>query len=265
MKNQLPQLGFNMAIEILFKNSYAEIVIKRPPANAYELTFMTEFNLALDKLETYKKTGIVLIRSEIEKFFCAGADLKIFGENTIKQNNKMVALARKVTHRIEKSDKVFIAAINGHCLGGGLELSLACDLRIAKSGNYQIGMPEINIGLIPGNGGTQRLLRVVGQSNALEMLLSRKNINPEQALAKGLIHEIIDSDNWETEMHAYAENLALGPQLAMTATKKAIKKGATLSLKEGLKLEKKTSKTIRKVIRLPRGYSGFCRKKKTDF
>jgi enoyl-CoA hydratase/carnithine racemase len=254
-----------MAIEILFKNRYAEIVIKRPPANAYELTFMTEFNLALDKLETCKKTGIVLIRSEIEKFFCAGADLKFFGENTIKQNNKMVALARKVTHRIEKSDKVFIAAINGHCLGGGLELSLACDLRIAKSGNYQIGMPEINIGLIPGNGGTQRLLRVVGQSNALEMLLSRKNINPEQALAKGLIHEIIDSENWKTEMQAYAENLALGPQLAITATKKAIKKGATLSLKEGLKLEKKLLKPLEKSSDYQEGIQAFAAKRNPIF
>ncbi len=254
-----------MVVELKIHEKYAELVLQRPPANAYEYDFMQELNSALDEIQLNPGIVVVLIKSALDRFFCAGADLHVFGGNTPEKNKEMVRLARLATHKIESSSAVFIAAINGHCLGGGLELALACDLRIGMDGTYQIGLPEINIGLIPGNGGTQRLPRVIGSSKAFDLMINRKNLLPDEALTIGLFHQLIKAEMWESETEDYVKHLSNGPGLAMMATKKAIKEGMQLPLDQALELEKALLDPLENSQDYKEGIKAFKEKRQPEF
>ncbi|AWW00740.1 enoyl-CoA hydratase [Arcticibacterium luteifluviistationis] len=254
-----------MQIELIQKKRVAEIVLKKEPANAYDFSFMKDLNALLDEIEKMDSVTVVLINSALPKFFCAGADLKVFAKNTIAENDKMVALASNATAKIEASKKIFIAAIAGHCLGGGLELAMACDLRIAKAGNYLLGLPEINVGLIPGNGGTQRLLRIVGPSKAMSILLNRKNFSPKHALEIGLINELFPVEDWDRTMENYAQHLSEGPSMAMAATKRAVLDGAYLNITDGLKLEQQLLKPLNGSADNIEGMKAFNEKRQPTF
>lgn len=254
-----------MQMEFKQKGSVAEIVFQKEPANAYDFSFMKNLNDILDEIEVISSVNVVLIYSAIPKFFCAGADLKVFAQNSIAENDEMVALASKATAKIEASKKIFIAAIGGHCLGGGLELAMACDLRIAKEGNYLLGLPEINIGLIPGNGGTQRLLRIVGPSKAMSILLNRQNFSPQYALEVGLVHELIEIENWNENIENYAKHISNGPSMAMAATKRAVLDGAYLNIVDGLKLEQELLKPLNGSAENIEGLKAFNEKRQPNF
>ncbi len=130
---------------------------------------------------------VVVVKSALDKFFSAGADIKAFQANSTEDNLKMIKFAHKTLAKIAEIPKVFIAAIGGHALGGGLEMALACDLRTAGDGAYNIGLPEITLGLLPGNGGTQRLPRLIGRTTALAMMISGEPVSPKRAHELGIV------------------------------------------------------------------------------
>jgi enoyl-CoA hydratase/carnithine racemase len=167
-------------------DSLGYIILDRPPANSYEIGFMRDLDAAIESAEAEPGVKVVIFRSASEKFFSGGADIKAFKANSTADNMEMIHTAHAALDKMAVSQKIFIAVIQGHAMGGGLEMALACDLRFAAEGSYRMGLPEVTLGLLPGNGGTQRLPRLIGANKALEMMLTGETATPEQALELGI-------------------------------------------------------------------------------
>jgi enoyl-CoA hydratase/carnithine racemase len=163
------------------------ITLDRPPANSYEINFMQDLDAAITAADNDDETDVVILRSASDKFFSAGADIKAFMANDTAANMEMIRFAHQTLSKMADSHKVFIAAINGHALGGGLEMALACDLRFAAEGDYKLGLPEVSLGLLPGNGGTQRLPRLIGANKALELMITGQKVGRHVALDLGIV------------------------------------------------------------------------------
>ncbi|WP_366183814.1 enoyl-CoA hydratase-related protein [Flavobacterium ovatum] len=230
------------------------ITLNKPPANSYELNFLTALGDTIEKINQDQTIKVVLIKSASEKFFCAGADIKVFGSNTVEQNKEMVVAARRVCHLISTSTKIFIAAFRGHILGGGLELAMACDIRLASQGNYLIGLPEIKLGLIPGNGGTVRLITLIGASRAMELLVTGNTINAVTAHQFGLINHLYPADTFEKDVLDYCKNLASGAGEAMASIKKFTLESQGMNLQQALQLE---TALVNPLYETPDGIEGF--------
>lgn len=253
--------------EILYRKSgkVGIITLNRAPANAYYLGFLALFHDRVKEAIDDCDVNVVVVESSSEKFFCAGADIKIFQSNSTEENAKMVDQARLNMALIEESGKIFIAAVGGHCLGGGLEIALTCDFRWAAEGQYLFGLPEINLGLIPGNGGSQRLTRVVGVSAAMEMLVTGDPIQPERALQIGLVNRLVAKDELKKSVYEYAEKIANGPGRAIAATKKAVNGGVTLDMKDALALEASLVEELYETHDAAEGFKAFVEKRKPVF
>jgi enoyl-CoA hydratase/carnithine racemase len=154
------------------------ITLDNPPANSYDIDLMRSLAGAIDDASG-ADVRVVVVRSASEKFFSAGADVKRFLANDPDENVEMVRVAHEALASIARAPKLFVAWIAGHALGGGLEIALACDLRYAAEGSFRLGTPEVTLGLLPGNGGTQRLPRIIGQGPALELLLTGRQVTPD--------------------------------------------------------------------------------------
>jgi enoyl-CoA hydratase/carnithine racemase len=201
---------------------------------------------ALDELETDDDVRVIVIRSAYEKYFSVGADLTALGgadrSDPAAMEKALLETIRKTQAgftRLEKSPKVVIAAINGHALGGGCELALSCDYRImVNDGRATIGQTEVNLGIIPGAGGTQRLPRTIGRALALEMMLEGTRIPADKALEIGLVNAAPGPDDFEDAVKAKAEKIAAGAPLAQKLIKQAVNEGlGKETIEEALEVE----------------------------
>jgi enoyl-CoA hydratase/carnithine racemase len=163
------------------------------------------------------------------------------------------------------SQKIFIAAISGHALGGGLEVALACDLRFAAQGSYTIGLPEVTLGLLPGAGGTQRLSRLIGTSRALEMMITGERVSPEDALRMGIVNRLFAADNLLTETEEFARRLTEGATVAIGAIKQAVYCGSNSDLKAGLALERELIEMLFNTDDAQEGFAAFTEKRPPVF
>src|SRR5437763_10571105 len=204
------------------RDGVALIHLNRPPANSYDRGFLDALNTAVDEVRWDGDVrGAVLTSDLAPRFFSAGADINNFLKSTQQERVMTVRLAEEILLKIERTPKIFVAAIGGHALGGGLEIALACDFRFAAEGDYRLGVPEVNLGLLPGNGGTQRLTRLLGRTRALDMLLSGQPVQPARALELGLVDRIVSADQLLEESIGYVAKLASGPTLAIGSIKVA--------------------------------------------
>ena len=174
---------------------------------------------------------------------------------------EMIRTSQGAFRRMAAAEQVFIAHVSGHALGGGLEIALACDIRLAAPGSYKLGTPEVTLGLLPGNGGTQRLARLLGPSRALELLLTGRTFSPDDALAWGLVAALVDEDG----ARAYAERLAAGPKLAIAAIKRCVHEGAEKPLEDGLALEAELVERLFRSQDAGEGLRAFAEKRKPEF
>src|SRR4029079_15698814 len=170
--------------------SVGYITLDKPPANSYDKDFMEEFGGAIDPAASDAGVNAVIVRSASKKFFSAGADIKAFMANDTAANMAMIERGHEVLASIADVPKVFIAQIEGHALGGGLEIALACDLRFGARGNFKLGVPEVTLGLLPGNGGTQRLPRIIGVPKALDLMVTGRAISPGEAHSLGILNRL---------------------------------------------------------------------------
>jgi enoyl-CoA hydratase/carnithine racemase len=217
----------------------ALIHLNRPPANAYNRAFLDDLNAAVDEVRWDGDLhGAVLVSDLAPRFFSAGADISNFKTSTQEQRVMTVLHAQEILLKIEHTPKVFVAAISGHALGGGLEIALACDFRFAAEGEYRIGLPEVSLGLLPGNGGTQRLSRLVGRSRALDMMITNQQVNAARALELGLIDRVFAVDQVLAKSVDYVAQLAKGPTLAIGSIKIATRIGVDLPMDGALALER---------------------------
>jgi enoyl-CoA hydratase/carnithine racemase len=214
------------------------ITLDKRPANSYDLAFMQDLEAAIEAAAQDDTVKVALVQSAQSKFFCAGADVKALKANAIADNMKMIDFAQETLAMISLLPKVFIAVINGHALGGGLEIALACDLRFAGDGEFTLGLPEVSLGILPGNGGTQRLPRLIGKGRALSMMITGETVGPQDALALGIVDRVFPTDSLWDESLAFAQELAGGATLAIAHIKRAVHEGLNLSLADGLKLER---------------------------
>jgi enoyl-CoA hydratase/carnithine racemase len=221
------------------RDRVALIHLNRPPANSYNRAFLDQLNAAVDEVRWDPDIqGAVLVSDLAPRFFSAGADVVNFRNSTQAQRVMTVLHAHEILLKIEHTPKVFVAAISGHALGGGLEIALACDLRFAAEGEYRLGLPEVSLGLLPGNGGTQRLTRLIGRTRALDMMLTSTTVQPAQALELGIVDRLFAAERVQDEAVEYVAKLAQGPTLAIGNVKVATRIGADLPLEGALALER---------------------------
>ena len=240
------------------------IYLNRPRrANALNLTFLKEIDDALSMLEEDAEVKAVMITG-VGRNFCAGADISIFASGRPELVVESSQAGHKVFRKIELYSKPVVAAINGPALGGGFELTLACDLRV-MSDNAFLGLPELNLGITPGWGGTQRLAYLVGISKLKDIILLRKNIDAKQALELGLVSEVYPSAEFLEKAVEFAARVAELPPLAVRYFKKAVALGVMPSLETGCFLESTVSGDISLSEEVAEGIQSFMYKRKPRF
>jgi enoyl-CoA hydratase len=201
----------------------AVITLDRPPLNAIDEQVVTELAAATEELATDQGIRAVLVRSALDGVFMAGADIHEF-ERIAAEGIDRALLAQEVFTRFAELPQPTVAAINGHALGGGLELALACDFRfLARADGALLGLPEARLGLLPGAGGTQRLTRLVGPGRATELIMKGLQLAPEQAAEAGIVHFLVDPGELEDQARDYTVRLARQAPIALRGIKRAIR------------------------------------------
>jgi enoyl-CoA hydratase/carnithine racemase len=227
-----------MAVSFSADESVGVVTLDKPPANSYDLEFIEELAASVEAAARDDDVKVVVVRSASERFFSAGADVKAFGENTVEENMEMIRASHETLASLATIPKVFIAEINAHALGGGLEIALACDLRFAAEGDYRLGAPEVTLGVLPGNGGTQRLPRLIGWSRALDLMVTGRTVSPAEALELGIVNRVFGAGELREQTLAYARKLAAGATKAIGNIKLAVHEGLSAGLELGLERER---------------------------
>jgi enoyl-CoA hydratase/carnithine racemase len=243
------------------KGHIAIITLNHPPVNAWNLGLMEDFERAVDEIENDKKVRVLIITGGGEKCFSAGLDVSDAANSHITSPK-----GRDIWTRLDRFSKPVIAAINGFAMGGGLELALSCHFRIMiDDPKATVGLTELNLGIIPGWGGTQRLTRVVGKARALDMILFSKRIDAKEALAMGLINKISTKEKLMDDAMAFAEILVKRPPLAVGAVLNAISAFDYSGLEAGLKVEEEGSAIVGKSKDCVEGFTAFLEKREPEF
>ena len=255
-----------MSVRLEKQGGVGVIVLDRPPANSYDYSFLREFAGAVDDVRADEDVHAVVVASASEKFFSAGADVSAFASGTTRSRVMTALLAHESFRKMENTPIVFIAAISGHCLSGGFELALACDLRFAAEGTYQIGLPETNLGLFPGSGGTQRLPRLVGLAKGLDLILNATTMPPAKAHELGLVDRLFpDAPACREGAIEYAQKLAAGPSVALGHAKLAVTQGYGAPLDVGLAIEREAISRVFVSADANEGIKAFGEKRKAEF
>jgi len=241
------------------------ISLNRPPTNPLSSEFGKELLKAFNEAAQMDDVTVVVITSSQEKAFIAGADIKEMVAMNLAESEAFSKLLQDANNTLAGMKKVVIAAINGHALGGGCELAMACDYRFMMAGKALIGLPEAGLGIVPGAGGTQRLPRLVGFSKAKDILLCGKVMGPEDALAIGLIDKIIDAENFMDEVMKFAGKLASGAGKALGYIKVAVNEGFDLPMEQALAVERKYGLENLTTADAKEGLTAFAEKRKPVF
>ena len=237
------------------------ITINRPPANAWNLATMEEFEKIINELERDKEIRVAIITGAGEKSFSAGFDI-----TDAKNAPNISPKGRDLWKRIDRFSKPVIAAINGFALGGGLELAMSCHFRImVDDPKVKLGLTELNLGIIPGWGGTQRLPRLIGRAKALDMILFSKAVDPRESLDIGLVNSLSHPDRLMEDALDLANKLAERPPIAVGWVLKAMAAGIYEGLEEGLKVEAEGSAFVRETKDGIEGFNAFLEKREAHF
>lgn len=243
------------------QSNVATITINHPPVNAWNWATMQDFEKALNAVENDREVRVVIITGSGDKCFSAGFDV-----SDVSNSQKTSPKARELWRRIDRFPKPVIAAINGYALGGGLELAMCCQFRImVDAPEAKVGLTELNLGIIPGWGGTQRLPLLVGKAKALDMILFSKKIGATEAHEAGLVNRVSAPGHLSADAMAFAEKLAKRPPLAVSAVLRSIAAGAYEGLDAGLKVEEQGSKLVGQSEDCKEGFSAFLEKRPPIF
>lgn len=248
----------------------AVLTLNNPPANGYSYAMHRELDAHACDLRMDPGIDVIVIRGSGDKFFCAGADIGYL--QSLDPNTKYFFClhANETLLRLENTPKLVIAALNGHCVGGGLEIALACDIRIGMASGDKprlVGLPEVSLGVLPGTGGTQRLARVVGRARALQLMVEGRNMPVEEAEELGLVNFVLPQADWWGRVMAYARSFC-APERAPGAVgliKRAVVAGADLPLESGLALERELQQRLFTSPDAAEGLAAFLGKRKPSF
>lgn len=245
----------------------AVLTLTDPPANTYSYEMMREFDEAILRARFDTAVHVIVLRGAGDKFFCAGADIKMLqgADPAFKYN--FCLHANETLNRLEQTAKLVIAALNGHTVGGGLEVAMAADLRLAKAGGGKIGLPEVNLGVLPGTGGTQRLVRIVGKARAIQLMAEGSTFDFERAVELGIVQQILPEDGFFERVMDYARRF-VPPGKAARAVgliKRAVQSGAESSFHEGLALERELQQQLFCGEDAAEGLDAYLNKRKAEF
>jgi enoyl-CoA hydratase/carnithine racemase len=223
----------------------ALLTLAEPPANTYSYEFMRELDDAILKARMDEEVHVIVLIGQGHKFFSAGANIGMLAEKTPEFKYYFCLHANETLCRLEQTPKLVIAALNGHTVGGGLEIALAADIRLARRGGGKIGLPEVSLGVLPGTGGTQRLARLIGKARAIELMITGRLMSFEEAAQLGIVTEVLGdgtdvAEAFLPDVLDYA-NQFTPPHKASGAVgfiKRAVQSGTEASLAEGLALER---------------------------
>ncbi len=227
-------------VEYRVDKGVALLELNRPPVNSYTHELLRELDEALLQARFDDAVHVLVLTGKVEKFFSAGADINMLVNKPLSYKNNFALHGHEVLMRMENTPKLIIAAINGHAVGGGLEIAMAADIRIARKEGGRLGLAEINLGVMPGMGGTQRLPRLIGKAKAIELCATGKTIAFEEALEMGLVHYIYERENFLEKVMEYAQQFVTPNKASMAVgkVKRAIQTGLEMSLPDGLALER---------------------------
>jgi enoyl-CoA hydratase/carnithine racemase len=247
------------------------LTLNNPPANGYSHAMHRELDAHVVALRMDRGTDVIVIRGAGERFFCAGADIGYLQSLDPDEKYAFCLHANETLLRLENTPKLVIAALNGHCVGGGLEIALACDLRIGRASPVGkpnlVGLPEVSLGVLPGTGGTQRLTRILGRAEALRWMVEGKNVSVEDARAAGLVHDVLPETGWWDAVLEYAAGFCR-PHKAAEAVgliKRAVHGGADLPLEAGLSLERELQMRLFTAPDAKEGIAAFLEKRPAVF
>lgn len=248
----------------------ALFTLSDPPANTYTHEMMQTLDRRILAARMDESVQVIVITGSGEKFFCAGANIQMLADVTASFKYYFCLHANETLSRLEQTPKLVIAAINGHCVGGGLEVAMAADLRIARKGAGKMGLPEVSLGVLPGTGGTQRLVRMVGKSKAIELMAGGELFDFERGHQLGIINDIYDADNATSfleKVMVYAR-LFTSPNRAAHAVgliKRSVQTGAEIPFESALALEREMQQQLFQSEDAREGVDAYLNKRKPQF
>lgn len=252
------------------RDGVAIITLDDPPANTYTHEMMRDLDEAILKARFDDDVTVIVLNGNGEKFFCAGANISMLNTVTPGFKYYFCLHANETLNRLEQTPKLVIAALNGHTVGGGLEIAMAADLRIARRGGGKIGLPEVNLGVLPGTGGTQRLARLVGKSAAIELMVTGRTFDFDEAKTMGIINDVWDAESADAFFSAimeYAKKFT-PPNMASKAVgniKRAVQTGAELPFQDSLAVERELQQLLFQSSDAKEGIAAYVEKRKPEF
>jgi len=252
------------------RDGVAIITLNDPPANTYSYEMMQQLDARVLEARMEERVQVIVITGAGEKFFCAGANIQMLSEVTPEFKYYFCLHANETLCRLEQTPKLVIAALNGHCVGGGLEVAMAADIRLARRAAGKMGLPEVSLGVLPGTGGTQRLTRIVGKSRAIELMATGELFDFERGEMLGLVNRIVaatDGADFMKQVMDYARRFTT-PNKASRAVgriKRAVQTGAEIPFESALALERELQQQLFQSEDAKEGLDAYVNKRKAEF
>jgi len=254
-------------VEISRHGGVALLTLNNPPANAYSHAMHRELDAAILDCRFDESVHVIVLTGAGQRFFCAGADIEMLKAVTPEWKYNFCLHANETLCRLEQTPKLVIAALNGHTVGGGLEIALACDLRWAAAGAGKVGLPEVALGVLPGTGGTARLSRLLGRGRALELMVNGDNLSFERGLELGLLHAVLPAENFLATVLARAAAFCPPHKAsgAVGAIKRSVVSGLEMGFHEHLALERELQQRLFTGHDAAEGFAAFAGKRPPEF
>lgn len=254
-------------VEYSSRNGIAVLTLNDPPANTYSYEMMRRLDELILQARMDAGVHVLILTGSGDKFFCAGANIKMLTSVTPEFKYYFCLHANETLNRLEQTPKLVIAALNGHTVGGGLEVALAADIRIARRGAGKIGLPEVTLGVLPGTGGTQRLARIIGRSRAIELMATGRTFDFDEALSLGIVNHVFESEMFSDRVLEYAAQF-VPPAKASKAVgriKRAVQTGLELPFQDALALERELQQQLFESEDAAEGLKAYIEKRPPRF
>lgn len=252
------------------RDGVAILTLDDPPANTYTHEMMRDLDDGILKARFDDNVHVIVLTGNGEKFFCAGASIPMLNSVTPQFKYYFCLHANETLNRLEQTPKLVISALNGHTVGGGLEIAMAADIRLARRGAGKIGLPEVNLGVLPGTGGTQRLVRLVGKPLAIELMVTGRTFDMDEAKTLGIVNDVWDAENADAflaRVIEYAKQFT-PPNMATKAIgniKRAVQTGAELPFQDALAVERELQQLLFQSQDAKEGIAAYVEKRKASF
>ena len=262
-----PQTANKTLVDYHVEDGLAIVALNDPPANTYTYEMMRQLDEAILQARFDDTVHVIVLRGHGDKFFSAGANIGMLNKVTPRFKYFFCLHANETLNRLEQTPKLTIAALNGHTVGGGLEIAMACDMRLAKENAGKIGLPEVNLGVLPGTGGTQRLARLVGKALAIEMMVKGETFSFERARELGMVNEVFPADGYWEQVLLYARQFC-PPHKASKAVgliKRSVQSGAEVPFESSLAIERELQQQLFQSEDAKEGIAAYVEKRVAEF